>query len=247
MKPMTRESRLAREIEHHRQIAPRAELIWNWESPAGQVRVERRVALFVERGRLGPGRRALEFGCGTAVFLSRVARSGATVVGLDLTPELLAKARERVAGAANVRLVRGNAEENPFPDGSFDVVYGSSILHHLDLGRALAEAHRLLRPGGRVIFSEPNILNPQVRFINIGPMKPFFGQSPDEMAFTRFAARRALRRAGFADVEVWPFDFVHPSLPRPLIAGAVALGRLLESTPLAREIAGSMMMIASRR
>ena len=243
---MARDPRLLREIEHHRRIAPHAETIWNWESPAGQVRVERRVAFFIERGGLAPGRRALELGCGTAVFLSRVARSGATVVGIDLTPELLAKARERVRDAGNVRLVRGNAEENPFPDGSFDAVYGSSILHHLNLERALREAYRLLRPGGRLMFSEPNILNPQVRFINIGPLKPYFGQSPDEMAFTRFRARRALRRAGFVDVDVRPFDFVHPSLPRPLIAGAVAVGRLLEWLPLAREIAGSMMMSGRR-
>src|SRR5205814_943711 len=110
--------------------------IWNWDSPAGRRRSARRVALFVEHGALGRGQKALELGCGTAVFLSRVAGSGAMLVGLDLTDELLRQAWEKVSGAGNVGLVRGNAEDAPFPDGSFDVVYGSSILHHLNLDRA---------------------------------------------------------------------------------------------------------------
>jgi ubiquinone/menaquinone biosynthesis C-methylase UbiE len=233
-------------VEHHRNIAPRAETIWNWDSPAGRVRVERRVRTFVDRAGLRPGRRALEFGCGTGVFLSRVAECGADVVGLDLTEVLLARARERVHGAANVKVVLGNAEASPFPDGAFDAVYGSSILHHLDLDRAVREAFRVLRPGGRLVFTEPNILNPQVVFINISVFKPYFGQSPDEMAFTRFRAKRALERAGFSEVEATPFDFVHPSTPPPLIERVARLGDLLERLPVVREISGSMLMVATR-
>src|SRR5574341_1740636 len=152
-------ARLAREIEHHRRIAENAEAIWNWESPAGRVRADRRADLFVRLGKLGPCTRALELGCGTGVFLSKVARCGAAIHGLDLSMDLLSKARARLMDFDNARLDRGNAEELPYPSGCFDVVYGSSVLHHLDLEAALRETFRVLKPGGRAVFAEPNVLN----------------------------------------------------------------------------------------
>ena len=240
-------SRLAREIEHGRRIAAQAEEIWNWDSPAGQRRADRRAQLFVSGGDLGPGRRALELGCGTGVFLERVARSGAEIRGIDLSEDLLAKARTRVGHLPNVVIDNGNAEQLPYPDGSFDVVYGSSILHHLDLDHALREAHRVLRSGGRCVFAEPNILNPQVLFMfRFAPVKERFGVSPDEMAFSRFRGRAALVRAGFTDVDVEPFDFLHPGTPSRWIDRVMGLYRLLERIPLLREVAGSMLMRARK-
>src|SRR5260221_11447407 len=110
MRTIDAAGRLAREIEHDRAIAPRAEEIWNWTSGAGRRPAERRAGFFVEHAALAPGRRALELGCGTGVFLERAAGTGASILGLDLSPELLSKARERVPGAANVHFPIGNAE-----------------------------------------------------------------------------------------------------------------------------------------
>jgi SAM-dependent methyltransferase len=243
----TSSERLRREIEHHREIAERAEAIWNWDSPAGRRRADRRAALYVAHGALAPGRRALELGCGTGIFLAKVARSGARVVGLDLTDELLAKARARLAGASNVALLRGNAESLPCPDGCFDVVYGSSVLHHLDLERSLAEVFRVLRPGGSCVFTEPNILNPQVAVMfRVGFTKAHFGVSPDEMAFSRFRARRALAAAGFAETAVEPFDFLHPATPPSLLDVVDRFGRGVERVPLLREWSGSFVMRARK-
>jgi ubiquinone/menaquinone biosynthesis C-methylase UbiE len=240
-------SRLQREIEHHRRIADHAEMAWNWNSPSGLARADRRAAFFVERGGLAPGRRALELGCGTGVFLTRVARSGATLVGLDLSQDLLARAHEQLKAIENVRLACGNAEAMPFADGGFDTVYGSSVLHHLGLARALAESFRLVRPGGRVVFTEPNIVNPQVFVMfRFGWLKDYFAVSPDEMAFTRFRARRALLTAGFSEIEVRPFDFLHPATPASWMSAVGVVGRSLEQLPLVREIAGSMLIVARR-
>ena len=247
--PLGRSSdeRLRREIEHGRKIAANAEDVWFWGSPAGRRRADRRAELFVEHGALAPGKRALELGCGTGVFLERVARSGAALHGIDLSEDLLAKARERVGALPNDALERGNAETLPYPDSHFDAVYGSSVLHHLHLDTALAAAHRVLRSGGRIVFAEPNILNPQVTLMfRFGPLKQRYGVSPDEMAFSRFRARRALERAGFVDVAVEPFDFLHPSIPESWVERGLAASRLLERIPLVREIAGSMLMRARR-
>jgi SAM-dependent methyltransferase len=241
------EGRQAREIEHHRGIADRAEIIWNWDSPSGRRRARRRSELFVELAGLGRGRLALELGCGTGIFLEQVAESGARVRGLDLSTDLLAHARRRVAGRDNVRVVCGNAERMPFPDREFDAVYGSSVLHHLDLDPALRETHRVLKPGGRIVFAEPNIFNPQVAVMfHLGLTKRYFGVSPDEMAFSRFRAEAALRDAGFVRIRVDPFDFLHPATPARWLDAVAAVGRRLETVPLVREIAGSLLIQASR-
>lgn len=240
-------SRLAREIEHHRRIATEAEIIWNWESPTGRRRADRRAELLVREGLLAPGRRALEIGCGTGVFLERAARSGAEIVGIDLSEDLLAQARARLDGVASVTLHRGNAEQMPYPEACFDVVYGSSVLHHLDLDAALRDVFRVLRPGARAVFAEPNIVNPQVALMfHLGMTKRYFGVSPDEMAFSRFRAARALREAGFRDISVRPYDFLHPATPVPWIDAVSRLGETLERIPLLREIAGSLLIRGTR-
>jgi SAM-dependent methyltransferase len=242
-----RAARLAREIGHHQEIAGRAELIWNWDSPSGRRRAERRAALYVEQGALAPGRRALELGCGTGLFTEKVARSGATLVGIDLSQDLLARARARTASLPNVRLTCGNAEETGFPDASFDAVYGSSILHHLDLDRALREVARVLRPGGVAVFTEPNIVNPQVAVMfHLHLTKKYFGVSPDERAFSRFRAAAALRRAGLGGQRVRPFDFLHPATPEALCGTAARVGRVLERLPVLREVAGSLLLIGRK-
>jgi len=241
------EARLAREIEHHRRIASRAEEIWNWDSPAGRRRADRRAELFVTFAGVSPGQKVLELGCGTGLFLEKVARSGASITGIDLSEDLLAKARARLAGASNVTLERGNAEDLPYPDRHFDAVYGSSILHHLDLAAALRAVHRVLKPGGRLVFAEPNSMNPQVVVMfHFGPTKDYFGTSPDEMAFSRFRARSALLAQGYVDVAVEPFDFLHPATPPAWLDRVSRLGLILEKLPLVREIAGSILLRARK-
>ena len=240
-------SRLAREIEHHRQIADRAETIWTWDSPAGRLRADRRANLFIEHGGLRRGVRALELGCGTGVFLDRVAGSGAQLHGIDLSTHLLEKARARLLGRPNVALDCGNAEQMPFPHAAYDVVYGSSVLHHLNLEVSLREVLRVLRPGGRIVFTEPNILNPQVFVIfHLGLTKRYFGVSPDELAFSRFRARAVLARLGYRDVSVRPLDFLHPSVPAAWVHLVSRVGERLEKVPLLREVAGSLLILGRK-
>ena len=96
----------------------------------------------------------VELGCGTAYVSAWLARRGARPVGVDVTPAQLETARRMQAEhGLDFPLVQASAEDVPLPDGSFDLAlseYGASIW--CDPSRWLPEAHRLLRPGGRLWF-----------------------------------------------------------------------------------------------
>lgn len=99
------------------------------------------------------GKRVLEIGCGTGTDLLQFARGGARVTGLDLTPRSIEIARSRFAvyGCAGEFAI-GDAENLAFPDESFDLVYSFGVLHHSpDTKRAINEARRVLKRGGRAI------------------------------------------------------------------------------------------------
>jgi SAM-dependent methyltransferase len=97
---------------------------------------------------------AIELGCGTGYFSSWLARRGARVVGIDVTPAQLATARRcQEKFGLNFPLIEANAEHVPLPAGSFDLAlseYGACLWCEPELW--VEEAARLLRPGGRLVF-----------------------------------------------------------------------------------------------
>ena len=112
-----------------------------------------------------PAGRLLDVGCGSGFYLPLLSRFAAEIVAFDFSPEMIAGAQELIdaSGITNVRLFVGDAEQVDLPDGTFDCVLCFDVLHHIPaLPRALAEMHRLLRPGGRLVAIEPNVLNPAV-------------------------------------------------------------------------------------
>jgi 2-polyprenyl-3-methyl-5-hydroxy-6-metoxy-1,4-benzoquinol methylase len=237
------ESRLRHEIEHGRYLASHgAGEIWNWEGVAGRRRWSRRVALLT--GHLSAGMKVLELGCGTGYFTQELAKTGAAITAIDISPDLLELARGNVP-APNVTFAVENAYATRFGDGWFDTVVGISVLHHLDIELGLAEIARVLKPAGTICFSEPNMLNPQIAIQkNVPAIKRWLGDSPDETAFIKWGLASRLRRHGFTGVRVEPFDFLHPSLPAPVVPIADPVCRFLERIPLLREIAGSLYVVA---
>ena len=112
-------------------------------------------AHLVRFARIGAGESVLDVGTGTGVVAVTAARMGARVSALDLTPELLAEAREngRIAGFLEIAWQEGDAEALPYSDASFDVVV--SQFGHMFAPRpeiAVAEMRRVLKPTGRVAF-----------------------------------------------------------------------------------------------
>jgi SAM-dependent methyltransferase len=138
-----------------------------------------------------------------------------------------------------------NAYALTYPEAAFDSVVGSSVLHHLEIEAALRDMYRVLKPGGTIYFTEPNMLNPQIAVQkNIPWVKRRLGDSPDETAFFRWQLRRLLEEAGYRNVQINPFDFLHPKTPVFLIDPVRAFGQFLESVPGISELAGSLYIRA---
>ena len=237
------QDRIAKEVQHGRFLAQHgAGEIWNWDSPAGKLRWARRVKMLISH--LKPGMAVLELGCGTGTFTRELARSGAEVVAIDVSPELLEIARANCS-APNIQYQIQNAYELSYSQGAFDSVVGSSVLHHLEIKEALRDIYRVLKPGGTIYFTEPNMLNPQIAIQkNIPWIKRKLGDSPDETAFFRWPLQRLLEQIGYRDVRIDPFDFLHPKTPVALIDHLNAFGRFLENVPVISECAGSLYIRA---
>lgn len=239
------EQRLINEIKHGKYlVAHGAGEIWNWETPAGRVRWARRTKMLTSR--LTPEMKVLELGCGTGYFTRELVKSNATITAIDISPDLLELAEQEIDNS-NVTFRIDNAYQLSFPDGHFDAVIGSSVLHHLDVQKAVSEIFRVLKPNGFMVFTEPNMMNPQIALQkNIPYLKRKLGDSPDETAFFCWPLSRLLRKQGFSGIKIEPFDFLHPAIPPKMISLVSWLGMVMENLPLIREIAGSLYIVAKK-
>jgi SAM-dependent methyltransferase len=198
----------------------------------------------------GTGTRVLDVATGPGYVAARAAERGAEVVGLDFSETMLAFARSR---APNVEFVQGDATALPFEDATFDAVTVAFLLLHLGTPeRAVGEAARVLRPGGRAAFSVWDV-PARGRWIGVFfdaftaagahppagvPAGPSFFRFADEAQFTDL-----LEGAGLADVGVSTVEFdLHledgDELWNGLIEGSVRVRPLIlgQSEELQRQI-----------
>ena len=117
-------------------------------------------------GRLLPGERVLDLGSGAgtdSLIAAQMVGDTGSVRGIDMTPQMLAKARDAASamGATNVDFFEAEAEQLPFPDASFDVVISNGVIDLIpDKDAVFAELHRVLGPGGRIQIADVTIQNP---------------------------------------------------------------------------------------
>ena len=149
-------------------------------------------------------------GGGADVLISarRVGRAG-KAIGLDMTDEMLELARTNAAdaGVTNVEFVKGYIEDIPLPDGSVDVVISNCVINlAADKSRVVAEAARVLRPGGRFAVSDV-IADEDMDEATRADMAAWTGCIAGALTEREFHA--ALEGAGFEDVEIRPTHRVH--------------------------------------
>jgi ubiquinone/menaquinone biosynthesis C-methylase UbiE len=132
--------------------------------------------------RFGAHRDVLEVGCGTGLVLQRIRQFAKSARGVDLSPGMLQKARER-----GLDVVEASATALPFPDDNFDVACSFKVLAHVpEIGKALAEMARVVRPGGYVVaeFYNPYSLRGLVK--RFGPRGKIADNAHEGNVYTRF-------------------------------------------------------------
>jgi ubiquinone/menaquinone biosynthesis C-methylase UbiE len=196
------------------------------------------------------GARVLEAGCGTGMILKELAPHARSAVGLDLSPAMLRRAQARGLG-----VVHGSITDLPFADHEFDLAYSFKVLAHVEqIGRAMQEMARVVRPGGHVIaeFYNPWSLRGLIK--RWKPPTAISGSTTDEAVYTRYDTLTqvrsylppSLRMTGVRGVRVvTPFSQVHDL---PLVGHAFAFAeRHASAAPLLRRLGGFLVVIATKR
>ena len=192
----------------------------------------------------GPGTALLDVGCGSGYALAMAARRGATVTGLDITPELLEIAQERVPAAT---LVVGGMDTLPFADESFDVVVGFNAFPFADdPPAAVTEAARVVRRGGLVAattFAEPQRNESTALHLALEPLRAAGPAAAQHLPYALSepgGLRQLLQSGGLMPVTdgevpvVWAHDDVDRAVRAVLASGGGAMAIDAAGEPAAR-------------
>ncbi|MFA5163944.1 MAG: class I SAM-dependent methyltransferase [Candidatus Omnitrophota bacterium] len=145
------------------------------------------------------GKKVLDMGCGTGGNSCWLAKKGAIVTAIDISPANVARTLEwsqKNGVEVDARVM--DCEKLAFADRSFDLVFGSFILHHIDIGKAAPEIRRVLKDGGKAVFIENSGDNPLLMFFR-NRVIPVFGlrkSSPSEYPLTAERIRQAEKYLG---------------------------------------------------
>ena len=108
----------------------------------------------------------LDYGCGTGDSLKKVIEfKPKKIIGIDISEVSIQKAKNFInKSSTSIELMVDNCEKTKFKDQTFDIIYGTGILHHLNIKNCLEEINRILKPGGKFLFIEPLGTNPLINF-----------------------------------------------------------------------------------
>lgn len=192
-----------------------------------------------------PGESILEVGAGSGLWtkhLSQVLRGQNPITAAVFNRELLP-----ASSSDDVQFVHVEDLSRDFPAESFDYVVGTAILCHNEYERNVREIFRLLKPGGQLLFFEANFWNPQVALKNAIPwLGRKLGNAPSQIGLRKFKLMQMASRQGFTEIDVIPYDIIHPRTPGTLVRGLQSIAFVAEHAPVAREMCGTLYIRARK-
>jgi dolichol-phosphate mannosyltransferase len=192
-----------------------------------------------------PGESLLEVGAGSGIWTEHLASAlrGENPITAAVFNRDLAEA----AGARRLPNTRAVHVTDlvDLPAESFDYIVGTAILCHDLYAENLAALHRLLKPGGQLLFFEANYWNPQVFVKNtVRPIGRWTGDPDCLIGMRKFELMKRASHQGFTCVEIVPYDIIHPSTPRRLIRAVQSVAFFLEHAPVIRDLCGTLYIWA---
>jgi SAM-dependent methyltransferase/CTP:molybdopterin cytidylyltransferase MocA len=195
-----------------------------------------------------PGETVLELGAGSGLWTTHLAstlRGESTITAAVFNEHLATQASQRELPGTCVALVRDLASD--LPADTFDYIVGTGILCHDKYAENLRAIYRLLKPGGRVLFFEANYWNPQVLVKSVvPPIGRWAGNAECQVGLRKYRLMRTAGHCGFTDIDIIPYDIVHPRTPRRLIPTIKGSAYALEHIPGVREICGTLYISAKK-
>jgi dolichol-phosphate mannosyltransferase len=190
-----------------------------------------------------PGETILELGAGSGLWtqhLAAVLRGENPIVAAVFSENFAHSTRP----LPNVRfqLIQDLSD---LPAASFDYVVGTAILCHDLVDHNLRAIHRLLKPGGHILFFEANYWNPQSIVKSFLPAR-WVGQSSCHASLRKYQLMRVASHQGFIDIDTIPYDIIHPWAPRFAISALQSLAFAVEHTPLLKELCGTLYIRAQK-
>lgn len=215
-----------------------------------RVRMMRRADLFLQAMESQDGKTALEIGCGRGEVSFWIAeKSKMSILGTDLCVPFIEQAQKEFVRENLSYEVLDFNNAGHIMGRQFDYIFGNGILHHLyyTLDESLVRIRKLLKPGGKMIFMEPNIYNPYIAAIFKNTwLRKKAHLEPDEMAFSPAFIREKLLRAGYSNINVTFRDFLLPGIPSFMIKPSIVVGDLAERLPLVKKLSQSIFIVAEK-
>jgi dolichol-phosphate mannosyltransferase len=195
-----------------------------------------------------PGERVLELGAGTGLWtehLTEALRGECPITAVVFDERFANELSARELPNVEVAHVRERLED--LPAESFDYVVGTAIICHDRYRENLRVLHRLLKPGGQLLFFEANFWNPQVLVKSVvKPVGRWAGNAECQIGMRRWKLVQEASRSGYVELEVIPYDILHPRAPASLIPAIQSTAYLLERMPAVRDLCGTLYVWARK-
>ena len=194
-----------------------------------------------------PGESILEIGAGGGLWsreLARVFRNENEITAAVFNADLAAAGVWDSIPNISKRVVQSLDE---LPAESFDYVVGTAILCHARYAETLKAIFRLLKPGGQILFFENNLANPQVFLKSMVPaIGRWAGNARCQIGLSKYHFLRTASQQGFIDIDVIPYDIVHPLLPPALVRFVQSIAFVFEHAPVIRSLCGTLYLWARK-